>query len=144
MYTAYLKGSLKLSKTGEWWHNGQVFQNPKVSQLFTRSVVWDADAQEYFIQIGAQRASFDCEDTAYFVTAIDDSKSPWVVSISDGGSEPLRPETLRIGDDEQIYCNVHGTHRARLSRAAHQTLLRYVESDNALSIDGKSYRIAKA
>ena len=144
MYTAYLKGSLKLSKTGEWWHNGQPFQNQKVSDLFTRSLVWDESAAEYFIQIGTQRASFDCEDTAFFITSIDDTVSPWTIAISDGTTETLRGDNIEIGDEQQLYCIVHGSHRARLTRSAHQALLCHVESDSSIVIDGTVYRIKKA
>ncbi|MBN8550445.1 MAG: DUF1285 domain-containing protein [Deltaproteobacteria bacterium] len=144
MYTAYLKGSLKLSKTGEWWHNGQPFENKRVSDLFTRSVVWDPALKEYFVQIGAQRASFDCEDTAFFVTSIDENTSPWTISISDGSSEQLQAQTIEAGAEDQLYCLVHGTHRARLTRAAHQSLLQHVSTDNSLNIEGRLYIIKRA
>lgn len=144
MYTAYLKGSLKLSKTGEWWHNGQPFQNVRVSELFTRCVVWDEQAGDYFIHIGAQRAAFDREDTAFFVTVLDDSTIPWTVHVSDESSEALAPEKLSIGSENQIYYPVHDKHPARLTRAAHQTLLRYVGDDSAVIIAGRTYKLSKA
>jgi hypothetical protein len=144
MYTAYLKGSLKLSKIGEWRHNGEPFQNQKVSDLFLRSVVWDDDAQEYFIQIGAQRASFDCEDTAFFISDLEDGAIPWNVKISDATTEVLKPETLTVGSENQIYCLVHATHRARFSRSAHQALLRHAISETSISVNGAPFTLKKA
>lgn len=141
MYTAYLEGSLKLSKTGEWRHNGQPFQNEKVAELFSRSIVWDDVSGRYYIQIGAQRATFECEDTAYFVLAIDDNKAPWMLALSDGSTEPLEPHSLTRGNKGQVYCRVHGNHRARFSRGAHQVLLRAALDDERLLIAGQSYKL---
>ena len=141
MYTAYLKGSLKLSQTGEWWHNGVPFSNPKLIDLFSRSIVWDEELKEYFIQIGQQRASFDCEDTAYFVAALDLEAKPCKILLSDGSSEELLTDTLSLGSEKQIYCVVKGQHLARFSRGAHQVLLQLVSSDAAITIDGKKIKV---
>lgn len=141
MYTAYLQGSLKLAATGEWRHNGEPFQNQKLSELFSRSIVWDQSAGQYFVQIGQQRAAFDCEDTAYFVLSIDDKEVPWSLHLSDGRTEALRPTTLCSGPENQVYCTVHETHRARLSRPAHQILLQHAVSDDSILIGGAEYRL---
>ncbi len=141
MYTAYLEGSLKLSRTGEWWHNGSPFQNQRLADFFSQHIVWDASAKRYFVQIGAQRATFDCEDTAYFVLHIDESAIPWKLTLSDGTTESFEPDTLVRGKEDQLYCTVHGQHRARLSRAAHQILLRHASSELELTIAGKRYTL---
>lgn len=141
MYTAYLKGSLALTSGGEWTHNGKPFENRTIIELFSRSIVWDETDREYYIQIGAQRAQFDCEDCAYFVLGIDEAASPWRVELSDGSSEPLRPETLWLGNQNQIYCLVHGMHRARFGRAAHQRLVAYAQDEETLLIDARPQRL---
>lgn len=137
-YIAELTGSLRLSSEGEWFHNGVQFQNQKLSDLFSRSVVWDERAQEYFLEIGKQRATFSRDDTPYFVTAIDDGADPWMLNLSDGTREPLEPESLTVGHGDAVYCTVHGSHRAKLLRPAHQTLARHVVGDREVSIHGKT------
>lgn len=136
-YIAYLQGSLRLAGDGTWWHQGASFTNQKVANLFSRSVVWDEGRQRYILKIGKGCALFACEDTAYFVLQIDDRSSPWRIELSDGSSEPLHPETVCSGAENQIYCLVKGKHRARFSRGAHQILLQYTQDDRHLMLDGK-------
>ncbi len=142
-YTAYLEGSLKLSKYGEWWHNGVQFQNQRLAELFHRSIVWDEEEQKYFVRIGPQRASFTCEDTAYFVVALDVTKSPWQILLADGSTEVLDPSSLRCGKEDQIYCQVKHTYRARFKRAAYQVLLQHVRDEDTLLIDDKEVRLER-
>ncbi|MBX7139269.1 MAG: DUF1285 domain-containing protein [Oligoflexia bacterium] len=141
-YTAYLEGHLRLSKTGEWWHEGRKFENQRLADHFSRAIVWDEQERRYFIQIGAQRASFDCEDTAYFVDALSVGESCWTAALSDGTSEQLDPTSLSIGAEHQIYCLVKARrHRARFSRAAHQVLLQQLGDDGLLIIGGSKIRL---
>ena len=142
LYTAYLEGSLKLSKYGEWWHNGRPFQNKKVAELFSRSVVWVEEDKSYFIYIAEGRAKFDCEDTAYFVTELCDQKSPWNVRLSDQSEEALLATSLALGSENQIYCMVKdGKHRARFSRQAHQALIAHAVDEETFLVDGHKVKI---
>lgn len=140
-YTAQLKGSLRLSGEGKWFHNGAQFQNEKLSDLFLRSIVCDEQTGEYFVEIGNQRATFSCDDTAYFILGINDGTDPWILHLSNGSSEPFNPETLSAGTDGTVYCFVKGSKRAKLLKPAHQTLAQYVTGDNEISINGKTYSL---
>jgi hypothetical protein len=122
-YTAYLEGSLRLSATGEWWHEGVAFTHPELIALFHRSIVWDAGTKRYLVRIGEGAATFTCEDTAYFVATLLTEQTPWYITLLDGTIEPLDPAMFSLGTDNQIYCRVKGGHRARLTRGAHQNLL---------------------
>lgn len=134
LYTANLTGSLKLSANGEWFHNGLIFKNKRLSKLFHSSIVWDFHSREYFVEIGQQRARFDKIDTAYFVVSIDDTKEPWVLLLADESLETLNPASLSIGPENQIYCTVKGGHKARFNRQAFQTLAQYVIADYQVKI----------
>ena len=63
-YVAKLKGHLKLSKEGVWSHEGVSFDRKSLSELFFKSIVWDKEQKEYYLQIGRGRAEFELEDTA--------------------------------------------------------------------------------
>lgn len=137
-YIAKLEGSLRLSAEGEWFHNGEPFQNKKLSDLFLRSVVWDNMERRFFIEIGPQRATFDIEDTAYFIISIDDSVSPWLLHLSDGTTETLQTDSLSISSRGPIYCTVKmGLHKAKFLRSAHQLLSTHVVGDNEIVIGGE-------
>lgn len=137
VYIAQLKGSLELSSEGVWIHNGTPYQNEKLSEMFSRSIIWDEKGGEYLVEIGNQRATFTCHDTAYFVRSIDDNGKDWVLQLSDGTSETLSPTSLEIGANDAIYCIVHQTHKAKFLKSAHQMLAKYVASDNTLNINGQ-------
>ena len=143
IYTAFLKGSLKLSKTGEWWHNGKPFTNKKLSDYFHKSIFWRENEQDYVIRIGKQQATFDLEDTPFFVLTIDQSVVPWKITLSDGTTEELSPTSLSLGPEDQIYCLVKTTHRARFSRAAHQLLLAHAMSEDEIAVAGKTVKLTK-
>lgn len=134
-YTAELKGSLKLSKNGEWWHNGVAFQREALSNLFHRSIIWDEVEKQYFVKIGRQRARFDVEDTAYFVTELLDETRPWHLKLNDGSEEDLKAQTLCLGSEDQIYCQVKDYHRARFSRSAHQRLLSHAVDERNIKVN---------
>jgi uncharacterized protein len=139
-----MEGTLRLSATGEWWHEGRPFTHPELARLFHRSIVWDEESKRYVVQIGVGVAHFTYDDTAYFVAEIIETASEWQVVLFDGSREPLVPSTLSVGDENQIYCVVKGGHRARLSRSAHQHLLRYARSDSEIEIAGTVVCVLKA
>ena len=134
LYTANLTGSLRLSNNGEWFHNGVRFQNDRLAKLFHRSIEWDDKEQQYFVRIGKQRARFDKDDTAYFVVAIDDTLDPWGLILADESHETLNIESLARGKEEQVYCTVKGSHRARLTRQAYQVLVEHVVDEEHVAI----------
>ena len=143
IYTALLKGSLKLSRFGEWWHNGTPFKNQKLSELFHRSIVWSEGEKGYFVKIGNNRASFDLEDTAYFVVGLDDAVLPWRITLADGSVEPLVPATLKLGAENQVYCRVKGQHSARFTRAAYQLLCEHALDERSLRVGGEVVQLSK-
>lgn len=138
MYTALLEGSLVLSKHGGWVHNGVPFSNLKLAELFHRSVTWDKGRSCFVIRLGAQQATFTCEDAPYFVVRVDAAASPWTLYLAGGAQVPFLPETLAIGAENQFYCSVYGEHQARFARSAHQTLLEHAVDEQTLRIDGKN------
>lgn len=143
LYTAYLEGSLRLSEQGVWYHNGRPFQNEKLSVLFHRSIVWDERQSRYFIQIGAQRATFDLDDTAYFVVSLKDEKLPWGLILADTTEEQLRPNTLKLGEGGKIYTEVKGDHRAVFTRGAYQTLVQHLVGEDRLAVGDELISLRK-
>lgn len=71
--TVVMEQPLHLTSRGAWLHGGEPFTNDKVSDLFTRSVVFDAIVGSWWVVIGAQRAKFTFDDTPIFVTTLDDA-----------------------------------------------------------------------
>jgi hypothetical protein len=150
-YTAQLQGSLKLSRTGEWWHEGRPFENQRLAALFHRSIVFDESLGSFVIRIGTQQAIFDLEDTALFVDAIEATETYTRVVLNDGRSFLLSAIPIFLGSEDQIYvlvprignralpnADAPDAVRARLSRGAHQVLLQHLQDDGTLLIDGQT------
>ena len=146
LYTALLQGSLRLSRQGDWWHNGKPFTNQKVAELFHRSLAWDPSRSAFVIRLGQQQATFDCEDTAYFVLSLVTSCLPWQIALNDGRLLALDPHSLRYGSEGQFYCAVRAAVPdqgveasaplvlARFSRPAHQSLVEHAEDERSLRV----------
>ncbi len=139
LYTAELKGHLRLSKDGDWYHEGKIFERKALSDLFHRSIIWDENDKEYFIRIGRERARFEIEDVPYFISTIT-LTSPMQIKLLGGHEEALDPNNFSVGPESQIYYKLHSIHhsghQARLTRAAHQLLLQYAVSDSEINING--------
>ncbi len=143
-YIADLRGHLKLSRHGDWWHDGRPFQNSKLAALFHRSIVWDPAKGAYLISIGRECATFECEGTPYFVASLDDTITPWRITLLGGHQEELAPETLCSGPLDQVYCSVFGSHRATLLRGAHQVLAQHVVDETKVQIGERAFELSRA
>jgi len=142
-YTAYLEGSLVLTAQGVWVHNGTPFANQRLSELFSRSVVWDSQHNAYTVRIGAQQACFTCEDTPYFVMEFDPGTLQ--LRLSNDSHYSLALDSLRVGSSGQFYCRVAVNPGrqdvARFSRPAHQSLLAHAVDDQHLELAGKVIKL---
>ena len=143
LYTAYLDDSLCLDQFGTWLHDGKPIQHPRIVDLFHKSVAWSEKEEKYYLVIGQGRASFSLQDTPYFVSALLDENNPWKIRLIDGSEEELSLESLCSGADDQIYCTVKNTHRARFLRSPHQRLLSYVVDDEHLQIGNQKVKLAQ-
>jgi hypothetical protein len=155
-YTAQLKGSLKLSRTGEWWHEGRPFENQRLATLFHRSIVFDESLTSFVVRIGTQQAVFDVEDTALFVESIEVGPPHSRGVLNDGRTFQITRSPILVGAEHQLYLLVPragaGTvrdisdpqaTRARFSRAAHQVLLESLQEDGSLLIDQQIISISR-
>ncbi len=136
-YTAYLQGSLRLDQAGTWWHNDVAFENPKVSLLFHKSIVWDVEAQDFVLRIGHERAFFTHAQQVFFVRALLDQESPSQILLYNETTEPLQVESLRLADNDQVLCQLSSGHTAVFTRKAYQHLLTHLIDGTTFLIDGK-------
>ena len=144
LYEIDLSKDLQLNKHGEWLHQGARISKQSISDYFFRSLKYDPESNTYFLEIGKGRATVEVEDTPFFVLSFDTSTLPWILNLSGETRHPLLPESLFIGNENQIYCLINnGQDRARFSRSAHQTLLHYAVSDDQVIIGGRHYVLSK-
>ena len=136
LYTAELSNSLKLSQHGDWFHNEKRFENAKLARLFHKSIQWNEEEKQYFVVIGQQRARFTVEDTAYFISAIEEKEQSWELTLADDSKELLDPKTLSMNQDGQFYCILKSGHRARFMRNTHQFIIQSAVDEKTVLIAG--------
>lgn len=140
-YQTYMKGVLRLSATGTWYHNGTAFTHKKLQDLFFKSIAWNAELGEYVIRIGSGEARFDYDDAVFFVTSITDTSVPWQLHFSDGATEPLNPHTITTNSTHRLYCTRKSGERACFLRSSYQHLVQHITDQQTLRIGSETYPI---
>jgi len=140
----YKGGEIRLDKEGNWYHEGVKITHKLTADLFSRSIK-KGEGGGYVLEIGQEWAPVVVEDTPFMVRSVDLTDAGAVLTLNDGTQEQLDPETLRVGDDNVLYCEVKkGEHPARFLRPAYYQLMkRLVETDDgyALELGGKKWKV---
>lgn len=136
---------IRLDAGGKWTHEGLDFENPRLIELFSRSV-GRTDGGTWVLEVGPFTYPIIVEDTGFFVERVDLNTSPPLLRLSDQTSEPLDPSTVTYEPHGRLYCTINdGEFRARFKRPAYYALAeRFIEVDGAvfLDLDGRHHQIA--
>ena len=123
---------LRLDREGRWWHEGQIVEHRGLARALTRWIDRLPDGR-FIVRLDAERFAYvDVEDAPFIVaTVLLDREADGVhvsLQLSDGSSEELAYETLSVGPDNALYCEVKaGRFSARFSRAAYYLLGELIE-----------------
>ena len=113
--------TIRLDANGKWTHEGLDFENPRIIDLFNRSVNRTAGGT-WVLEIGRYTYPIEVEDTAIFVESID-LTPPVTVRLSNGVTERLDLTTLHYRAPDRLTC-VTGEHFvARFKRRPYHDLL---------------------
>ena len=133
--------NIRLSSEGLWYHDGVEVTHERTVDLFFKSLTFHEG--QYYLTGEKEPVLVDVEDTAYFIRGLDKNHAGYVVTVSDGTSEPLALSSLDTGAENQLYCRIHGkTHRAKFERKVYYELMKgLVERDGyyGLNLDGVFY-----
>lgn len=139
-----------IDKDGKWFYNGAEMINRGIVLEFYSHLTID-DSGMYIIKRGNEACYVEVEDTPFIVTRVDfedaDGNTERVrLSLIDETQEDLSPETLRVGDDNVIYCQVkQGSFMARFSRAAYYQLASRIKEEGDkyyLPLNKKKYPVS--
>ena len=123
---------LRLDREGRWWHEGQLVEHRGLARALTRWIDKLPDGR-FVVRLDAERFAYvEVEDAPFIVTTVLlDREADEVhvgLQLSDGSSEELPYDTLRVGPDNALYCEVKGGRfSARFSRAAYYLLGELIE-----------------
>ena len=145
---------IRIDKDGVWYYRGAEMSRKDIVNLFYRHLKRD-ETGRYLIEIGNDRCYPDVEDTPFVIKAVyrsfseEKGEDAIYLLMPDDQLEKLDPSTLRIGDDNVLYCHVAGiSFEARFSRASYYQLAECIEQDPNnnlyyISLNGQSYYLRK-
>ena len=126
-FYAIQNSEIRFARDGRWYADGQVIANPRIVDLFARRICRRPDGG-YMLRIADEQAPIVVEDTPYVVTAAELSAdgSVWI-ELNDRSREALDPATLRIGNDDVLYCQVkQHSEPARFLRPAYYQIADHI------------------
>jgi uncharacterized protein len=122
--------AIRFGKDGRWYADSEPITNERISALFSRHVTRGDDGA-WWLVVGDERARIEVEDTPFVVVRVDgDPERGFRVGLNDESSEPLAADSLRIGADDVLYCDVkEGRYGARFLRPAQAELLSHARME---------------
>ena len=141
---------ISIDKEGRWFHKGAEMINREIIRHFYENL--DIDSQgRYVIHWGNESCLLEVEDTPYVVRRVlfqdqgDAKNAQFILLLSDDTQEALDPDTLYVGRDNVLYCEVKkGRFPGRFQRPAYYQLAEYIEEDRGeffLPLKGKNFII---
>jgi uncharacterized protein len=143
---------IRIDKDGVWYYRGNEMFRKDIVKLFYQNLKRD-ETGSYYIDLENDLASLEVEDTAYVVTAVNKLGSPAEgnerisVLLNDETQEELDCNSLRIGDDNILYCTVKADgHGARFLRSSYYQIAEFFDYDDTgdsyfLPLNGARYYI---
>jgi len=128
---------IRIDEEGVWFYRSVEMSRQDIVRLFYQHLVQDTSGC-YYIEIGKQRYRIEVADTAYVVLSVaweggnSETGECAYLLLSDGSIDKLDPGTLRIGNDNILYCSIQN-HRfeARFSRSAYYQIANHISHDSS-------------
>lgn len=148
------ESSIRLDAQGRFWHDGALVEHLGMARAFARWITRHPDDGRYILSNGYDWTYFEVEGAPFFVLGVIETPGAasvaagLVLDLSDGSSEPLRPETLSVGRDNALYAAVKGGEfRARFTPFAQTGLAPWLVTGpngrNGLELGGRFYPIVE-
>jgi uncharacterized protein len=123
-----------VDEEGEWFHEGNKIVRKEILQLLYESLKHTSD-KRFILEWKQDRCILDVADTPFVISRVDrvaeDGEERIVMRLKHlVESETLDPLTLRVGEDNVLYCEIRGENiPARFSRPAYYQLGEWIEED---------------
>lgn len=129
---------------GRWFHDGQPLEHSNLVRAFDRWIERAPDGR-YCVKNDINWAYITLEGPPFFVRSVTlDAQGQPVLLLSNDRREPLRADSLRIGPDGALYCDVGaGDMSARFERHAAMQLEPLIAEDEQgiyVRLDGRRVR----
>lgn len=135
---------IQVNEEGELSHDGAPLIHPGILELIYQSVHYEDGI--YLLRIGQQSCQLEVADTFHVVRRAQAEAEGLLLTLNDGSRETLAPQTLRLGDNGVLYCQVRGgAFPARFGRQAYYQAAEHIEERGqgfALVLNGQEYPLA--
>lgn len=143
------ESEIVLSENGEWFHQGEPFENPKIIAFFHRAIRKDENGAYYLYNAyrdKEEKVYFDVKDTAYFIKDVifDEEKKVFRARINTEAEVELDLKLLEEDKRGVMYCRILDNDRARFTKYALMELSKYavMEDDKVyIELDGEKIPI---
>jgi hypothetical protein len=144
---------IRIDRNGVWYFRDMEMTRFEIVQYFYNHLRRDSQGQ-YRIELDGEKCLVRVDDAPYVIRSVSrefsgvEGRPCMVISLSDGSREKLKPETVRVGEKNVLYCRVkQSNHDARFCRQAYYQLSEYIEYDIQhdryfMTVDGHSYLLA--
>jgi hypothetical protein len=122
------ESSIRLTRSGQFEHEGHIVAHRGMALAFAQWLRRHPDNGRFILSNGYDWTYLDVEDTPYFVESVHLSpttpQAPELnLTLSDQTKEPLALDSVRVGEEDALYCWVKsGEFEARFTRFAQQQL----------------------
>lgn len=126
---------IRIDKEGVWYYQGNEMFRKEILELFYQSLERD-ESGRYLVKNNNQAFYIEVEDTPYTVKSVEFSGNEMEgtaclkILLSDGSVETLDPATLRMGEENVLYCSVKNSgFEARFTRQGYYQFAEYIQYD---------------
>lgn len=133
---------VEVDEEGKFFHKGAPIFRENILEIFFENVTLD-ERGRYVIVWQGKPCYVEVADTYFVVWRVEqDDSGALILTLNDGRSEPLMPETLKMGDDNVLYCRVKDRKfPARFARKAYYQLAEWLgEEDGRFFIEQAGQR----
>ncbi|MEW6056911.1 MAG: hypothetical protein AB1540_09885 [Bdellovibrionota bacterium] len=126
----FVKGEkIVLKKDATWEADGVEITHDQTRELFFRSVHWDENEKKYFLEVGYEHMFIEVEDTAVFVTALEQADSQGLrAKLSNAADAPIKADQLQYRDGN-LYLSLSDGQKAKFLSAPYYDLLKRLQED---------------
>lgn len=115
--------ALVLDREGHWWHDGEVFEHPRLIAYFNAGIDTHPTSGEPIVHLGPHWCYFRAEDTPFLVRRLAVVDGALVAHLNNGEQLPV-PDTgfEVVGDHVYVQLDAARGRRARLDRPTQNRL----------------------
>lgn len=132
---------IQVDRDGQMSHNGAPLVHPTIIKLIFASV--HLEDGHYIVRLDDQACELEVADTFFVVARAEPAGESVRLTLNDGSTEQLDPQSLWIGRNEVLYCRVKGGRfPARFTRPAYYQMAELVveaEGGFALLLGGRRW-----